>query len=293
MSTPIPLLFRLLSYCPLRILHGLGAVIGLLFYLIPNKRRSTTFTNLAICFPELSSKQRRRLARKVHIETGKGLIETSVLWFRSKQKLLPLVKQTSGLDILQSALQNKTGVILTAPHLGGWEIIGLYASINFQITILYKSAADKKIDGMIRNARQRLGAQLVPTDSSGIRALFKTLSKGAMIGILPDQDPAAGGGTFVPFFKLQTNTMVLLPRLAAKSKAAVIFSYAERLKKGRGYHLHFIPCSEKINDDNLKNSAAEMNRMVEQCIRRIPEQYLWCYKRFRTRPTGENKIYLK
>jgi KDO2-lipid IV(A) lauroyltransferase len=112
-----------------------------------------------------------------------------------------------------------------------------------------------------------------------------------MVGLLPDQEPGAGQGRFAPFFGIPAYTMVLLARLAKKNGSAVFIGYAERLPRGRGYHLHFIPAPEGIAGAPLEEALALMNRGVEACARALPEQYQWSYKRFRTRPEGAASFY--
>jgi KDO2-lipid IV(A) lauroyltransferase len=60
---------------------------------------------------------------------------------------------------------------------------------------------------------------------------------------------------------------------------------------GRGYHLHFLPAPAAINSDNVDTSATQLNAMVEQCVRALPTQYQWVYKRFRVRPPGQRAFY--
>ena len=136
-----------------------------------------------------------------------------------------------------------------------------------------------------------MGAKLVPTDASGVRALFQAAARNEMIGILPDQDPGAQGGVFAPFFGLQTNTMTLLPRLMQKTGATVIISYAQRLPRGQGFHLHFVPLPAVSDPDDIQAIATALNQGVEECIRQSPAQYQWSYKRFKTRPAGEVGFY--
>ena len=144
----------------------------------------------------------------------------------------------------------------------------------------------------MRRARQRFGAQLLPADPRGMRALYQALERGELVGILPDQVPAQrAGSVFAPFFGIPTATMVLLPRLALKSGAAVMFAYAERLAQGGQYDLHFVTTPEDIGRDGVEPAATMMNRMVEQCARALPEQYQWIYKRFRVRPPGAAGFY--
>ncbi|GMR20475.1 MAG: lysophospholipid acyltransferase [Gammaproteobacteria bacterium] len=293
MTVAIKFLHRLLALLPLPWVHALGGFIGRGFVYIPNKRLSTTRTNLSLCFPELSEQERQQLARTSFMETGKGVFETSAMWLWPRERILSLVKQVSGEEHIQAGMKRGKGIILAAPHLGAWEIIGLYCPPRYPMTILYKPPPMEGMDQLMRASRERTGATLAPTDRTGIKALYQALDRGEIVGILPDQDPAGGAGVFTPFFGRSANTMVLLSRLAARSQAAVILAYAERLPRGHGYHLHFIPGSKAINDPDLTTSATAVNALVEQGVRTLPEQYLWCYKRFRTRPAGESKLYKK
>jgi KDO2-lipid IV(A) lauroyltransferase len=160
------------------------------------------------------------------------------------------------------------------------------------MTSLYRAPSISQLGKLMRVTRERFSARLVSADNTGIRALYKTLERGEMVGILPDQVPSArSGSVFAPFFGIPASTMVLLSRLAIKTGAPVMFAYAERLPHGRGYHLHFLPASPDINHGGIESSTATVNAMVEQCVRAAPEQYQWVYKRFRVRPAGEKAFY--
>jgi KDO2-lipid IV(A) lauroyltransferase len=85
--------------------------------------------------------------------------------------------------------------------------------------------------------------------------------------------------------------MVLLSRLAMKSGAPVFLLHAERLPQGQGYRLHFAELPETVGQGPLETSVAAVNAAVESAVRRRPEQYLWAYKRFKTPPPGNSKVY--
>ena len=291
MSHLLKIFIRVFSLLPLPVVHFIGVTLAWGFILVPNKRRSTTKTNLALCFPELTNKQRSRLLRKSLLETGKGVVETGVLWYWSKKRILAQIKKVVGKEILDQAMSSGKGCILAAPHLGSWEIIGVYASPQYPMTIMYRPSPQAGMDKLMRKARERVGATLVPTGRGGVKSLYAALGKGELIGILPDQDPGPGGGIFTPFFGTQANTMTLLSRLAAKTGATVLFGYAERLSFGRGYCIHFIKGSSEINLKDTTTSCTAVNAGVEKCVRVLPDQYLWCYKRFRCRPDGEAHFY--
>jgi KDO2-lipid IV(A) lauroyltransferase len=283
-------LLRLLAYLPLPVTHMLGIVTGWLLWLLPTKKRRFTRINLALCFPRQSGKERSTLSRSSLMETSKTIFELPLLL--TTKNPLRLIKKVSGEEFIQQPISAGRGVIISAPHLGAWELVGLYCSQHYPMTNLYrpKSRADN-LNNFIRTGRQRLGAKLVPTDATGIRSLYTALKKGEMIGILPDQNPGAGAGRFAPFFGVQANTMVLLSRLTRKTNARVIYAYAERLPWSRGFHLHFLPAPEAIYSEDIDESLTALNLGVEQCVLLKPEQYWWSYNRFRVRPPGEPPVY--
>lgn len=270
--------------------HILGIITGWLLWLFPTRKRRFTRINLELCFPRQSAKERSKLLRLSLVETCKTIYELPLLL--TIKDPLRLIKKVSGEEFIQQPIAEGQGVIISAPHLGAWELVGLYCSHHYPMTNLYrpKSRADK-LNNFIRKGRQRLGAKLVPTDATGIRSLYTALNKGEMIGILPDQNPGAGTGIFAPFFGVQTNTMVLLSRLASRTGARVVYAYAERLPWSRGFHLHFLPAPEAIYSENINESLTALNLGVEQCILLKPEQYWWSYNRFRVRPPGEPPVY--
>jgi len=284
-------LLRVCAALPLPLAHALGSLIGWGLLLISNDLRRVSRTNIPLCFPEFTAAQQRRLLHASLIESGKTMTEAGALWLWPTPRLTTLVQGTSGEEHLRAALAAGKGAILAVPHLGAWEMMGLYSSLHYPITSLYHPPRLSELGEMVRHGRERFGAKLVPVDAGGIRALYQALGRGELVGMLPDQEPGTGNGVFAPLFGIQANTMVLLSRLAIKTGAPVIFAYAERLPHGRGYHLHFLPAPPTINHAPLERSVTIMNDMVENLIRQKPQQYQWGYKRFRTRPAGEPTIY--
>lgn len=279
-----------LAKLPLRALHRLGSVIGTLLWYLPTEARHTTIANLTRCFPALNDTNVHLLGRVSLNETGKSLTEAAALWLWPRTRLLDLVKETVGFDVLHDAVARGKGVILAAPHLGAWEMAGLYCStLGHPLTSLYRPPRLSAMNTFMRRGREALGAQLVPADQSGVRALLQTLRDGNLVGILPDQDPGRDRGVFTPFFGIEANTMTLLSRLAQKTDAPVFLVFAQRLPQGSGYRLVCRPCSSLIATGTLEESVAVLNSAVESVVREMPEQYLWSYKRFKTRPgTGQH-----
>jgi Kdo2-lipid IVA lauroyltransferase/acyltransferase len=287
----VRLLLGGLSRLPLPLLHRLGRGLGWLLFIIDNDLRRTANTNIRHCFAELSAQQQQQLVAKTLQQTAMAAFEAGKLWLRPAEQVLPLVTKVSGQELVEQALATGKGLILAGPHFGAWEMVGIYASRHWSMTSLYRPPRQAALGKLMREGRERVGATLVPLDGSGIRVLYKALSRGELTAILPDQDPDLASGIFAPFFGVPANTMTLLSRLASKSGATVLIAYAERLPQGTGYHLHFKETAAGIADKDATKAVLSLNHAIEDCVRQCPEQYQWTYKRFKTRPEGKQRFY--
>lgn len=280
------------SYLPPRFSHPAGKLSGWLAYHIENKRRRIGAVNLALCFPQMPPEERRQLLAANCIETAKTFLETPYFWQRATaNELRSVVNSDLAAATIEQALQQGKGLIVAAPHLGAWEILGLWLSLEYGITSLYRPQ-NGVLESAIRQARQRFGARLVPTRASGVKALLQALQHNQMIGILPDQDPPHSSGVQAPFFGAMANTATLLPKLAQRSRTPVLVLWLERLSQrsnqrlNHGYQLHCEPVADSIYNADLTTASTAMNQAIETGILQRPEQYWWTYQRFRRLPAG-------
>ena len=293
LARAVVLLHRLIGVLPLRAVHLVATALACAASVLPTRERQVSEVNLGIAFPDLDAAARRRLVRKSMIDTAKTFAEGSAIWSWSRERILAHIGDVSGEERVREAIDSGRGVILAAPHLGNWELVGMYCSASYSLTGLYQKPRLLELESLFKASRERFGAKLVPAGLGAVRTLTRALKRGEMIAILPDQDAGSGLGVFVPFFGEPANTMTLLPRLAARTGALVVIAYAERMTGSRGFHMHFVPASEEIYGDDIERAAASMNQDVERRVRDLPEQYLWSYKRFRIRPPGMSSPYVK
>src|SRR3569832_2593093 len=229
-------LLRVFAALPLPLAHAIGAVIGAGLMLVPNDLRRISRINIPLCLPELTRAAQRTLLRRSLVEAGKTMCAAGALWLWPRARLLSLVRAVRGEEHVRAALQQGHGLILATPPLGAWEMMGLYSSARYPLTSLYRPPRMREMDALVRRGRERLGARLVLVDAGGVRALYHTLARGELIGMLPDQKPNTNNKHNAPQNNNKTNTMALLPRHTNKTGAPVIFCYAERLSWRRGYH---------------------------------------------------------
>jgi len=288
-ANKIALVFGFMRFCarlPLWLNHAMGASLGAFYVLFPSRDRRIVWVNLTIAYPEMSGINRAKLCTAYFLSLGKTLTELGPLWMWSKDRLMPLVREVRGQALLDNAFSGGKGAMVLCPHMGTWELVGPFLSVQHPMTILYQPFEQPEIAAFMQAARERLGAKLVPTDMSGVRALLSSLKRNEFVGILPDQDPGDNGGIYAPFFTKPANTMVLASKLLRKSHAPVFFTVCERLSWGRGYRLHVLAADSDIYSEDDLISVTALNEGVERCVALNPSQYVWNYKRWRRQVDG-------
>lgn len=282
---------RELSRLSLPWAQRLGGWLGWLAWQAGADARRVTRINLGLCFPDMSAAERETLGRQSLQASARTLLEMPLMWEWPVARCLDLVRQVDGEALLQEALGEGKGLILLAPHLGNWELAGLYYSSRLSMAALYRPPKHPELEAYMVHVRGRVGSELVPTNKRGVLRLFSILRDGGVVGILPDQEPDFSGGAFAPFFGIEANTIKLVSKLIEKTGARVLLTYARRLPEGTGFALHIRKPDAAIYSPDLDESMAAMNRSVEALVREAPAQYQWEYKRFKRRRPGEAHFY--
>ncbi len=269
----------------LRSLHALGALLGWLVWLLSPSYRRRLHANAAQA--GLTPGQRRRSVA----EAGKMGTEGLRLWLRPPDDPIADPIEWHGAALIDDALRAGRGLLLLTPHLGSFELSAQAYAERWgrlkPITVLYRPARHPALRALQERARARPALATAPADLGGVRQMLRALRRGEAVGLLPDQVPPHGQGTWAPFFGRPAYSMTLAARLALQSGAPVLLARCERLPAGRGYRLFLSPLAEPIpaaaaDDEALQRAqAAVINRAMEQQIRQCPEQYLWGYNRYK------------
>lgn len=273
-------LLRLLALLPLRALHGLGAAIGWLMWRVNGSTAQHTAVNIRLTRPQLDVAAQNALTRQAMLDAGRSMAELARIWGGGARRALKLVREVRGGELLDAALAEERGVIIAAPHLGCWELLNHWLCARTSMAILYRPPRIAALEALLRRVRGDLAPQQVRADGAGVRALYKRLAAGGTVGILPDQKPRGGEGQVAPFFGQPALTMVLLPRLAARTGACVLYAFAERLPHGAGYRIHISTAPVALADKDMQVACTALNAGVEACVERAFAQYQWNYKRF-------------
>lgn len=280
-----------LAQWPFPLCQAIGRGIGWLLWMLDSRGRKVTQTNLMRCFPEWSVRECRDRAQACFVQTSQTFVESAYIWQNPPQSVLSRVVEVEGKAALDAILETGGQALIAAPHLGNWEVLGLFLGQHYSCASMYRPPNQAFLEDLMRRGREASGAVLVPANRQGVGQMVRHLGKPERIAaILPDQDPAAGEGVFAPFFGIEANTMTLLSRLAGKLAAPVFLGYAERLRQGK-FRIRFVRLTDDVANPEMRTALASLNSAIEAEVRRLPEQYLWLYKRFKTRPEGKPRFY--
>lgn len=279
-----------LSHLPWRWQTGIGRLLGNTFRLFASQRRHIAEVNLALCFPELSETERRKLLADNFVSLGIGIMEMAMSWWGSDRRLQKLVT-IEGLPHLHDALKNNKGVILLSAHLTTLEIGGRLLALHTPFHVMYRKHKNPVIESVMRNARIRNFDKAIPRKD--LRTMLKSLKDNMPVWYAPDQDYGPKQSLFAPFFGVQAASVTGTSRLARMSGAAVVPFFQTRLPNGKGYRLTLLPALDDFPGEDVESDTRRINEIIEAQIRTQPEQYLWAHRRFKTRPPGEKKPYKK
>ncbi len=283
---------RLCSWLPLKLAHSLGSFIGWAAWGLKTESCRITRINLALCFPQMPLQERNVLAQQSLVETARTACELGQIWINPPNYALAKIVKISGKEYLDAALAKGSGIIILAPHLGNWELCGLFLDSCGQSTYLYKPPKLAAFESKMLHYRGRLGAKLAPTSAKGVAMLLKALGRGELVGILPDQEPNIESGVFAPFFGVDALTMTLVAKLANRTEAAVLSIFAKRLENSEGFEIVIQPARPDVANQDIACATKALNETVEDCVRLAPAQYQWEYRRFkRQADNSKNALY--
>ncbi|HNI52096.1 MAG: lipid A biosynthesis acyltransferase [Rhodocyclaceae bacterium] len=283
-------LLWLLHFLPLTLLAPLGRGLGALLFRFAKKRRHIVRVNLALCFPELDAAAREALARRHFAVLGRSMLERSLFWWASRERLNRIVKVTG--DGRVRALQAAgRPVMLLAPHFVGLDAGGVAVTMRFDIVSIYAEQSDPVFDRLLLAGRSRFGDQQLLSRADGPRATVKAMKAGRPFYYLPDMDFRTKDAIFAPFFGVPAWTITGLSRLSRLAGAAVVPCVTRMLPGGEGYRVEFGEPWEDFPSEDAEADTRRMNAWLEAVVRTMPEQYYWVHRRFKTRPDGETRPY--
>lgn len=271
----------------------LGMALARFGRLFP-KLRQTAEVNLQMAFPEISEADRRRLLLDCFENLGRLLAVFSHFTRSNGEKLAGLI-EADGLEHLVAAREHGRGVILFTGHVGAWELTSFGLSmLGHPLSFLVRRIDNPKIEELIDRARTFRGNRSIDKRFAA-REMLQILRTGGTLGILVDLNTLDREAIFVDFFGIAAATTFMVAKLALRTGAEVVPVFAPWDKTKQKFLLKIGPALSFADtgeeQEDVRRLTQSFTNVVEDYVRRYPDQWLWIHRRWKTRPHGEPEIY--
>ncbi len=276
----------LLHWLPLPALRGLGWILGKTLYALGRERRSVALINLRLCFPEKTEAEREALARQHFIAFSRAILDRTLGWWASKERLQRMIRVKGEEHLI---VPEGTSLIVLSPHFVGLDAAATRLTMLAAGCTVYSKQKNPVFDKVLFDGRHRFQRCLLLSRQDGMRKVIKAMKQGLPFYYLPDMDFGPEDSIFVPFFGVQAATIPGVSRLARLTGARVIACITRQVADG--YEVEITPAWDNFPGESVEADTELVNRFIETQVLRMPEQYFWLHKRFKTRPPGEQRFY--
>jgi KDO2-lipid IV(A) lauroyltransferase len=277
-----------------------GAGVAFVFFAaLPRLRRIASF-NLKLAFPDWSDAQRRGVVNGMIRQLGWMGGEFSQFPKYTAERIKEIVV-LDGVENFLEAQRAGKGVLILTGHFSAWELAPFaQARFGHPMSFLAREVENVRVDALVNSYRTLSGNKPIEKNQSA-RAVLRALAEGGKVGILADQNTILEEGVFVDFFGIPASTTTGIARMALHTGAAVVPGYLLWDTAIGKYRLRFDPVVElsrtgnvsekEYTEEDVRENTARFTRVIEEIVRKNPEQWVWVHKRWKTRPAGEKSIY--
>lgn len=285
---------KFIGLLPRPLARALGISLGRLVYLLHSKLRRVGHRNLTLAFPNMPQPERNQILSGVFTSLGRQLAEVCLFPGYTCENVSDVVIY-DGFENFDRAFARGKGVLFLTAHLGGWELSAFAHSLyGHPLSFLMRPLDNPYLDRLMREYRTMHGNQAIDKDDP-TRGLLRAMKEGKVVGFLMDTNMTPPQGIFVDYFGIPACTASGLARIALRTDAAVIPGFTLWDPVLRKYKLRFDPALTLIRTaDNEADIAANtqlFTKVIEDFVRRYPDQWLWVHRRWKTRPPGEPPLY--
>lgn len=285
---------KILGILPRPLARATGIGLAWVVYLLHVRLRQVGMRNLAMAFPEKTEAERARILRAEFASLGRQLAEVCQFPRYTRENVEQVVVY-DGLENYENAYARGKGVLFLTAHFGGWELSAFTHSLHGHwMHVVVRAMDNAYLDRLIRQYRMMHGNQIVEKDDF-VRGLLAAMRAGEVVGILMDTNMTPPQGIFVDFFGIPACTASGLARIALKTDAAVVPTFTIWDAALGKYRLRFDPAVELVHTDDseadIKANTQRFTSIIEDYVRKYPEQWLWVHRRWKTRPVGEKGLY--
>jgi Kdo2-lipid IVA lauroyltransferase/acyltransferase len=288
------IIIKTIGALPRPLARAAGISFGRTIYLLHPRLRHVGMRNLQLAFPEMSRRERAKILRGEFTSLGRQLAEVCLFPKYTAENVNKIVVY-EGFENFERALARGKGVLFLTGHLGGWELSAFAHSLyGHPLHVVMRSLDNVYLDRLTKSYRTMHGNSMLDKDDS-VRGLLSAMKAGETVGILMDTNMTPPQGVFVDFFGIPACTASGMARIALRTHAAVVPGFTVWDPALRKYRLRFDPPIELVrtgdDDADAVTNTQRFTKVIEDYVRKYPDQWLWVHRRWKTRPQGQAGLY--
>lgn len=304
-NNPMRAFRHFLEYAGLLIAVGLFRIIPFLWamklanrlapalaFFIP-VRKSVVLQNLKVAFPDMEVKRRKKLLRQIYRNFFLLIIEFIHFENKADPFAASQITEVEGAEYIEQVSAGGKSFLAITAHIGNWELMGAwFAARGVPLSVLAKPIHNPHVDKMIDKMRKQRGMEVISTRGEPIREVLTALKRGRCVAFLADQD-ARKAGIFVDFFGKPASTFTGPALFAIRSGLPLLPAFGIRT----GLTTHKVvflppiypPSKEADRESAIQELTQRHTKILEEVIRKYPEQYFWFHRRWKSRPAPPKK----
>src|SRR5690348_15855295 len=287
-------LVKALGFLPTSLARGVSILLSWAVYSFHARLRRVGLRNLELAFPEMPRRQRKKILRGLFTTLGRQLADFCRFPHYTRENVSTLAAY-EGYENYDAAHRRGKGVLFLTAHLGGWEVGSFVHSVHGQtLRIVVRALDNPRLNGLVQRYRTLHGKSTFEKQDFA-RGLLSAMKMGETVGLLMDQNMTPPQGVFVPFFGIEACTAAVPARVALRTAASVIPAFTIWDSVIRKYRVHYDPALALVrtydDDADVIANTALFTKVIEDYVRRYPDQWLWVHRRWKTRPPGQPPLY--
>ena len=282
-------LARAVAALPAGAATALGNGIGWTLARVVRLRRTYVLETLARCFPEKTPVERQALYAEICRQQARNVVEV-LRYAGGREAELAARLDVSGKEHVEAARALGKGVLVLIAHFGNYALLALQVPrlFGYPLSIIAKPLRNATLNALWWDLLRQAGVNGIPARNA-YRASVRALKDNGLVGFMLDQNRPAGLGVFVDFFGKPASTTPGLAVMSAHTGAPVLPVFIRREPDGthRVEARPPLPPPADRRPETMQAYTAACTRIIEDEIRRHPEQWLWWHKRWKSRPAEE------
>jgi len=257
---------------------NLGEIIGKKFGPL-FRSNITILKNLENSKIGLSEKDRKNIINNMWGNYGRIFAEY-IFIKKYRQDINTKNIEVIGQEILEKIKLDKEPVIFVSGHFNNFELMAMYLEKSgIDLAAIYRPLNNRFLNPLMEKIRNKyICKKQIKKGISGTKEVLKCFKKGTSIALMIDQ--RVSEGINCDFFGKKAFTTTIPAQFVKKFNCKVVPIYIQRIEADN-FRLEILRPIEFSRDETIESITFNLNKVLENLIKKYPEQWIWSHNRWK------------